>query len=178
MIHAEDRIRVTACGCRYDVVTALRTHLCETHGRSRSQRGARHKCPNLIGWRVAPDGEQPQSAIISSRSPAKAIARSQRRHTRRRWVVVIEVNVTSKNIEQAQRHDPTACPIALALQRVFRRPVSVGTTLASVIYPHREYIYQLPPEARRFISQFDSGQPVRPLAFRAAHVGIDAYGHS
>jgi hypothetical protein len=47
----------------------------------------RHTCPNLIGWRVAPEGEPPRSSIISSRSLAQAIARSERRHTRRRWVV-------------------------------------------------------------------------------------------
>jgi hypothetical protein len=48
---------------------------------------ARHTCENLIGWRVAPEGERPRSEIYGSRSLAEAIARSERRHTRRRWYV-------------------------------------------------------------------------------------------
>jgi hypothetical protein len=58
MIHAEDRIRVTACGCRYDVVTALRTHLCETHTESREGgaqlRGVAMPKAHYIGWQLTP----------------------------------------------------------------------------------------------------------------------------
>jgi hypothetical protein len=82
----------------------------------------------------------------------------------------VNVTVTAADIEHASRNDPTACPIALAMRRVFRRPVSVGTTLASVIYPDREDIYSLPLKAQRFIGKFDAKRLIRPITFHATYV--------
>jgi hypothetical protein len=83
----------------------------------------------------------------------------------------VTITVTAEDIKQASRNDPTACPIARAMQRLFGgRPVSVGTTVASVIYPDREDIYRLPPEARRFVTRFDAKRRVKPITFRAAYI--------
>jgi hypothetical protein len=82
----------------------------------------------------------------------------------------VNVTVTAADIEHALRNDPTACPIALAMRRVFRRPVSVGITLASVIYPNREDVYRLPPTAQQFVTNFDAKRPVKPITFHAMYM--------
>jgi hypothetical protein len=53
MIHPEERIRVAACGCHYDVVTGISTHLCETHDWGRSPRGAKRRAMRQKGLRDA-----------------------------------------------------------------------------------------------------------------------------
>jgi hypothetical protein len=77
----------------------------------------------------------------------------------------IAVTVTAADIAAATHNDPTACPIALAMGRMFGRSVSVGVDTATVIYADREDEYLLPASAQRFVYEFFAKRPVKPIRF-------------
>jgi hypothetical protein len=79
----------------------------------------------------------------------------------------IAVTVTAADIAAATHNDPTACPIALAMGRMFGRSVSVGVETATVIYADREEAYLLPESAQRFVYAFITKRPVKPIRFYA-----------
>lgn len=77
----------------------------------------------------------------------------------------ITVTVTQEDIDTGKRREPTECPIGLALQRRFKRPVIVGP--GSIYVTKRGFLrnstfYVPSPEMTRFIIDYDSRKPVSP----------------
>jgi len=73
------------------------------------------------------------------------------------------IRVTRKDIENGQRRAASYCPIALAAKRVTRCPGSeiiVGTDIRTA-----GHTYKTPKAACKFITAFDSGEPVEPFEF-------------
>jgi hypothetical protein len=78
----------------------------------------------------------------------------------------MRIEVTAEDIRAGQRHDGCRCPIARALQRQVDTDVTVGASLAfwATGAPYQA-VSALPPEARQFIYEFDSGRTVYPFTF-------------
>lgn len=77
----------------------------------------------------------------------------------------LTIRVTSGDIWGGWRGSENFCPIARALDRITKEWWRVTGDVAVKLegYPFR---YKLPRSARRFISRFDSGLPVKPFNFR------------
>lgn len=76
---------------------------------------------------------------------------------------MLNVYVGKRHIEHGKRANCDSCPIALALmEKNIWSSVSVSTTTA--YFPNS--CGYLPPAAKKFISNFDSGHPVKPFSFR------------
>ncbi len=79
------------------------------------------------------------------------------------------VKVTQKHIDEGKRADCYTCPIALAILDIDPKPVNVQVKYSYVmiyIEKNGKYKqYELPWEAREFISKFDNGKKVEPFEF-------------
>lgn len=81
----------------------------------------------------------------------------------------IEVEVTQDDIENGVARDCNRCPIALALRRQFPNcPNIVDNERVAILFPTEELYYNLPSEAKVFISYFDSvlDAAIRPIKFK------------
>lgn len=86
-----------------------------------------------------------------------------------------EIDVTEADIAEAKRliaegltKRSKCCPIALAASRAFGRPLAATWQCICQHYtagPPKEFVIDLPPEASRFVLDFDSGRPVAPFSF-------------
>ena len=83
----------------------------------------------------------------------------------------LKIEVTQADIDKASEllettSDPVSaiCPVAIAANRVMKKPVVAGTR---GIYDRRtfENYIPLPLEARTFIENFDTGVKVEPFSF-------------
>jgi hypothetical protein len=93
------------------------------------------------------------------------------------------VRVTSEHIQQGERNNPMACPIALAIieQQWPTAEVDVFDGHAYASDPdftaiRADYLTaDMPDEADDFVNAFDKGEPVRPFEFSLSW--IDPDGH-
>lgn len=74
----------------------------------------------------------------------------------------VKVEVTQQDIEAGVRVNPWACPIGRAAERAFGEPAG----MASDILVGNNY-YDVPPDVRRWVLDFDRGEPVEPITFVA-----------
>lgn len=78
-----------------------------------------------------------------------------------------KVAVTESDIRKGKRCDPCGCPVALALKRSgFPHASVLGTNWMTdwrIEPPDDGHL--LPPEAARFVDDFDEGRDVEPIAF-------------
>lgn len=81
----------------------------------------------------------------------------------------MKIKVEQKHINAGQRFKCHLCPVALAIQHTTdtsQDEVSVGmTTIQWSDKSKGNYETPTPASARRFISQFDQGKPVKPFSF-------------
>jgi hypothetical protein len=82
---------------------------------------------------------------------------------------VIQITVTQNDIDQGERLDVRACPIARAVRRKFgeTREIEVADVL-SIDNIH----YELSPRARQFIRDFDEYGAGGPVRFRFRKAGL------
>ncbi len=84
----------------------------------------------------------------------------------------IHVAVSEADIAKGVPMNPSSCPIAQAIKRMYPEsyPLVGATNFDIRLSPEwgaeREY-YQLPAEAETFIHLFDVGKPVQPIEFVA-----------
>lgn len=79
------------------------------------------------------------------------------------------IHVTSEDIAQGQAARCRTCPVALAAQRAgCERPIVYGTHMSVVVGFARKW-FQLPPDARQFVEQFDATREGEPFSFEIAH---------
>jgi hypothetical protein len=93
----------------------------------------------------------------------------------------IIVKVTSVDILYGNAKEARLCPIALALKRVVKKPVSVGDIVITIgsyqIIGSRlcgTTKYKAPTAVTRFVHAFDDGKPVKPFTFRLTKRNLDA----
>lgn len=79
----------------------------------------------------------------------------------------IVVNVTHSDIDDGTKMSCTGCPVVLGIRRSLGHlgDVRVGNPCVSLWNNGRRYETIVPPEASRFISNFDDGRPVSPFSF-------------
>jgi hypothetical protein len=94
--------------------------------------------------------------------------------------VMAAIRVTAQHIEQGERNNPMACPIALAIIEqqwptaevdVFDGHAYACDCLGIVIKDH--LVAAMPAEADEFISAFDAGDEVEPFEFELAWMDPD-----
>jgi len=91
---------------------------------------------------------------------------------------VIEIDVTLDDIMRGKRADSSGCAIALAAKRVLTRVNVSGETIYGELTPEGSFkIYDLPDEAKQFISNFDVGNPVAPFKFVVIPRAQQLYGN-
>jgi hypothetical protein len=76
----------------------------------------------------------------------------------------VTIEVTAEDIARGQKFYCSNCPVALAASRALGHPVVAGANVMYVRvggYPTLE----LPPVAKSFIEDFDSGENVSPFSF-------------
>lgn len=74
----------------------------------------------------------------------------------------MRIDVTQYDIDHGSRARSTSCPVALAVKRaVGREDVSMGAWTGHV----GETVVKLPLEVTKFVSAFDSNNPVAPFSF-------------
>lgn len=79
----------------------------------------------------------------------------------------MKIIITQQEIDDAKKFKGWApardcCPIALAVQRLFKTPVTVGNSFIHINYTN---IYLLPEIAKKFVKDFDGGLEVKPFEF-------------
>jgi hypothetical protein len=80
----------------------------------------------------------------------------------------LTISVTPEDIDNGVT-SCDRCPVALAVRRQFPKArVAVGITCFEVMTRFRTRWYDLPPEARQFIHDFDCRGGTKPLTFTAA----------
>jgi hypothetical protein len=80
--------------------------------------------------------------------------------------MIVEVSVTQGDIDTGERCSPQRCPVAKAASRATGLNASVGIRSADLFKQGEEPIEAgLPPEAVKFIKDFDSHIPVSPFTF-------------
>ena len=77
------------------------------------------------------------------------------------------VKVTQEDIQNGVRWDTSNCPITLAINRIGfpEARVYYDSWTQSNEHPHRYLYNPLSRRARKFISDFDLGEPVKPSTF-------------
>ena len=75
------------------------------------------------------------------------------------------ITVTQKDIDLGIRKNCRVCPVALAVYRAINLPIEVSAFNVCHEGPYGEIIAPLPPEATRFILDFDAGKEVGPFTF-------------
>jgi hypothetical protein len=76
----------------------------------------------------------------------------------------VRVEVTAGHIARGRPKDAACCAAALALSDAMGEPWEVYGEDAGPATGVADWIY-LPPEAVRFVDDFDAGRPVEPFAF-------------
>lgn len=82
------------------------------------------------------------------------------------------ITVTQEDIQNGMPACNDACPIALAMQRVFGKEAHVGTMHfwpTAVEWPDAPVEGDLPRSARKFVRDYDDGRPVKPFRFKASY---------
>ena len=82
------------------------------------------------------------------------------------------INVTQDDIDNGEPACNSACPIALAMQRVFGKDAHVGTEHFwpwATEFPDMPVTGDLPDEAKDFVRDYDDGLPVEPITFQASY---------
>lgn len=77
----------------------------------------------------------------------------------------VKVKVTQAHINEGKKHEPSSCPIALAITDATGEQWCAGTTYVRRCTQQLELGIRLPPSVMAFIETFDLGQPVKPFAF-------------
>lgn len=75
---------------------------------------------------------------------------------------MITVKVTQEDIQTGAKDNCYRCPIALALNRALKKPVTCWT----YTYTIHNISYTLPSVVSRFIVGFDGGDLVKPFEFQ------------
>ncbi len=74
----------------------------------------------------------------------------------------MKITVTQQDIDKGRPGSHVACPLALAIQRVYpRKRIGVSGSLARV----GRYSYTLPEVASEFVFRVDRHQGVKPFEF-------------
>lgn len=75
------------------------------------------------------------------------------------------INVTQKDIDQGDRDKCQTCPVALALNRVAKKPwVEYGYIRFSD--GHSRCAVAVPAGVHDFMEEFDTGEDVKPFTFK------------
>ncbi len=80
----------------------------------------------------------------------------------------VQVNVTADDIKKGERGSCWTCPIGLALVRATDSYRMIRAIYDMAAYGRSSYLWgpiRLPPEASRFIVDFDQGRAALPLSF-------------
>lgn len=83
----------------------------------------------------------------------------------------VKVSITADDIRQGKRADPCLCPAARAIRRALdnKEVRVIGSAchggFARVHFDPAQPAVELPPEAGRFVTAYDFGDPVGPLDF-------------
>jgi hypothetical protein len=80
----------------------------------------------------------------------------------------IKVSVTAEDIREGTPGDYTSCPVALALRRALGdvSEIEVDNVEAEIFLTNGDSLsLRLPPDAGRFINEFDCQRPVEPFEF-------------
>ena len=77
---------------------------------------------------------------------------------------MVRIDVTQEDIEHGCKRDDVKCPIALALRRVGYKHISVSSYIAWM-ENDRHTLRQTPPDAAKFIEDFDNNREVKPFSF-------------
>ena len=86
-------------------------------------------------------------------------------------VAAVKIQVTAEDIEHGTRKDAKCCPIALACKRLELTDPDVCGEYSDGIQVRDDgeedgyWRYKLPPEAAKFVEDFDAGLPVKPFEF-------------
>lgn len=76
----------------------------------------------------------------------------------------MRVRVEHWDIINGRRTAPDHCPVALAVRRQSgRSKIAVSSYSVDLLDGMKDA--ELPPEARQFVRDFDSGRPVKPFSF-------------
>lgn len=80
----------------------------------------------------------------------------------------VTVSVTQEDIDEGVRGEPGTCPLARALNRVYRGATVLVGTLHIAVYEadRRQYVKTTTVELSHFVMDFDHGLLVRPFSFR------------
>ena len=88
---------------------------------------------------------------------------------------IINVEVTSEDIEQGQRLNLRSCPVARAMTRATGQTVSVSGAGAWLYAKHNDKqvmaVYQFPNHVVSNIIDFDNGKDMTPMSFTATLKG-------
>ena len=72
------------------------------------------------------------------------------------------IKVTQKDIDTGSPDDCELCPIAIAAKRVI---TDAHIQVSSIVLYVNDDRRTLPPEAQKFVRDFDNGKPVSPMEF-------------
>lgn len=78
---------------------------------------------------------------------------------------MFKIIVTEDHIENGDKNSSDECPIALSLSDMGCKDVEVSTETVTFIYNTKDYLFDLPWKAKKFINSFDGGDYVKPLQF-------------
>ena len=91
---------------------------------------------------------------------------------------MICVEVTQEDIDHGFKSSNSHCPIGLALQRMGYKHVSVGKRIWwAADSPDFVSSTPAPPEACKFIEDFDSGKKVKPFTFWVSTKSVKVWMH-
>jgi len=81
----------------------------------------------------------------------------------------MKITVTAEDIRLGKQFSSSRCPIALAMLRCTRKKqVSIGSLSYRAGAGTGALLGKLPAKARKFVTAFDSDQPVKPFSFLLA----------
>ena len=82
----------------------------------------------------------------------------------------VDIEVTQSNINEGVAGSSMLCPIALAIMDAKMGVARVGTYSASLMNSDSRFIMYFPPEAQKFIENFDCHgmhDEIKPIKFEA-----------
>lgn len=83
------------------------------------------------------------------------------------WPKRLKVRVTAKDIEAGSRGMAFSCPVARAVKRLLGVALRVDCQQMGWYSGH---LYELPADARDWVSDFDGGHAVKPFTFTATRI--------
>ena len=75
------------------------------------------------------------------------------------------VSVTEEDIAQGARRSCTTCPVAIAVARAYSEKIVWVNTCNITIGYEMGKVVATPLEVKRFVLEFDAGEPVFPFEF-------------